>query len=80
MHFWQSQSHELDFVLPPDAFLEVKRGAAGPTEFAWWVNTFRQGELTVLNQTRFATERVRGITLEDFLAGTASVGRLTTVP
>ena len=72
MHFWQSRSHELDFVLSPDAFLEVVRGAAGPTEFAWWVNTFRQGELTVLNQTRFATERVTGITLEDFLAGTAA--------
>ena len=69
MHFWQSRTHEVDFVLSPDAFLEVKSGKASPAEFAWWVNSFHRGELTVLSQARFDTERVKGVTLEDFLSG-----------
>lgn len=69
MHFWQSRTHELDFVMSPDTFLEAKRGNASPAEFAWWVKSFPRGKLTVLSQARFDTDRVKGVTLEDFLAG-----------
>ena len=66
--FWQGGGHELDFVVSPDAFVEVKRGAASPLEFAWFARTFPRARLTVVNAARFETDRVRAITLEDFLS------------
>ncbi|MEW6751947.1 MAG: AAA family ATPase [Candidatus Latescibacterota bacterium] len=68
MHFWQGREHELDFVLPPDRFVEVKRGKASPVEFAWWPRSFPKGQLTVVNAAPFQAERMVGMTMEEFLA------------
>ncbi len=69
MSFWQSGEHELDFVLAPDHFVEVKRGRTGPLDFTWFPKCFPKGRLTVLSESRFETDRIHGITLEDFLLG-----------
>jgi predicted AAA+ superfamily ATPase len=69
MAFWQGGGHELDFVLSGSEFLEVKRGASSPLEFAWVPRTFPGGYLTVINTQRFEAGFCKGITLEDFLLG-----------
>jgi predicted AAA+ superfamily ATPase len=67
MNFWQGGDHELDFVLGPDRFLEVKRGRTGPLDFAWFPRSFPKGHLTVVGANRFETDQITGVTLEDFL-------------
>lgn len=67
MHYWQGGEHELDFVLGPDEFLEVKRGRTGPLDFAWFPKSFPHGRLTVIGGNRFETGQIVGMTLEDFL-------------
>jgi predicted AAA+ superfamily ATPase len=67
MAHWQVRDHELDFVLGPDRFLEVKRGRTSPLEFAWFRKVFPQGRLTVVGRDRFETDSVRGITMEELL-------------
>ncbi|MEW6755486.1 MAG: hypothetical protein AB1505_31590 [Candidatus Latescibacterota bacterium] len=67
MHFWQAKEHELDLVLPPHRFVEVKRGKASPVEFAWWARSFPKGQLTVVNAAAFRAERMVGMTAEEFL-------------
>lgn len=67
MHYWQGGAHELDFVLAPDRFLEVKRGKTGPLDFAWFPKSFPNGRLVVVGANRFETEQVVGVTVEDFL-------------
>jgi predicted AAA+ superfamily ATPase len=67
MHYWQDGNHELDFVLGPAEFLEANRGRTGPLDFAWFPKSFPHGRLTVVGASRFETERVVGLTLEDFL-------------
>jgi predicted AAA+ superfamily ATPase len=67
MHFWQGGKHELDFVLSPSRFIEVKRGKTGPLEFTWFPKTFPNGHLSVIGANRFETDKVVGLTLEDFL-------------
>ena len=69
MSFWQSGAHELDFVLAPDRFIEVKRGRAGPLDFMWFPKCFPKGHLTVISESRFETDHICGITPEDFLLG-----------
>jgi predicted AAA+ superfamily ATPase len=69
MHYWQGGDHEIDFVLGPDEFLEVKRGRTGPLDFAWFPKSFPGGRLTVVGASRFETDQVAGVTLEDFLLG-----------
>ena len=64
---WQSPEHELDFVLDPNSFLEVKRGRTSALEFAWFPKVFPKARLTVVGKDRFETDRVRGVTVEDFL-------------
>jgi len=71
MHYWQGGNHEIDFVLGPDEFLEVKRGRTGPLDFAWFPKSFPDGRLTVVGASRFETAQVVGVTLEDFLLGGA---------
>ena len=71
MHYWQGGSHELDFVLGSAEFLEVKRGRTGPLDFAWFPKTFPDGRLTVVSASRFETDQVVGVTLEDFMLGGA---------
>jgi len=69
MSFWRSANHEVDFVLNPDELLEVKRGRSSPMDFAWFPAAFPKARLTVVGTSRFATDRITGITLEDFLLG-----------
>ncbi len=69
IHFWQSHDHEIDFILPEkNRYLEVKTGVAHPTDFIWFLNTFQNGELTVINKKSFNTQKITGITLADFLS------------
>jgi len=65
--FWQSKSHELDFVLDRSTFVEVKIGSATPVDFSWFAKSFPQSNLMVVNQNRFTTRNIEGITLENFL-------------
>ncbi|MBX9587355.1 MAG: ATP-binding protein [Gammaproteobacteria bacterium] len=68
MNFWQTSDHEIDFVLPEiPLYLEVKSGNFHPTNFIWFLKSFIKGKLIVINKNRFETERIIGITLEDFL-------------
>lgn len=63
----QSPQHELDFVLAADRFVEVKPGRTSALEYAWFPKSFPKGRLTVIGKDRFDAERVRGITIQDFL-------------
>ncbi|MBI4871601.1 MAG: ATP-binding protein [Candidatus Riflebacteria bacterium] len=65
--YWQSQEHELDFVLDEWRLLEVKRGRASPREFAWFPRTHPGASLLLVNEDRFETEWLRGLTLRDLL-------------
>lgn len=64
---WSSKKHELDFVVNPNLFIEVKTGSAHPQEFAWMASVFPKAKLKVINTRRFSSKNVIGITLEDFL-------------
>lgn len=65
---WRGGDHEIDFVAGQDLFIEVTRGRASPIEYAWFQKTFPDGRLIVVGQDRFRTERIRGVTFEDFLS------------
>jgi predicted AAA+ superfamily ATPase len=65
--FWQSKEHELDFVLAPGEFLEVKHGRTSPLEFAWFSRVFPKAHLTVISQSRYETANLTGIGLDEFL-------------
>ncbi|MGD0466425.1 MAG: ATP-binding protein [Gammaproteobacteria bacterium] len=68
LNFWQSKEHEIDFILPnKQMYIEVKSGACSPTDFIWFLKSFNKSCLTVINKNSFNTERIKGITLEDFL-------------
>lgn len=67
--FWQSKMHEVDFVLSENQFLEVKRGTCSSLEFAWFSKVLPRKQLLVINNKAFASEHVRGISLEEFLLG-----------
>jgi predicted AAA+ superfamily ATPase len=69
--YWHGGGHELDFVVASDAFTEVKRGRATALDFAWFPQVFPRGHLTVVCATPFEADRIRGVTLEAFLAGGA---------
>lgn len=66
--YWQGGEHELDFVVAGDELLEVKLGQASPLEFAWFSKVFPKARLTVVCATPFETDRVRALTLEQFLS------------
>lgn len=67
-YFWQSTQHEIDFVLTEnEKFIEVKAGKEVETNFVWFLKGFPKSQLTVINQNRFESDRIQGITLEDFL-------------
>lgn len=66
--FWASHEHEIDFVTPSGAFVEVKRGTAGPLDFAWFSKVFPKSHLVVVCQAQFETRQVRGIGIDDFLS------------
>jgi uncharacterized protein len=67
MAFWQAPGHEIDFITPPRAAIEVKTGSTNPLEFAWFPRTFPPGRLTVIGKDRWQAGSLEGITLEDFL-------------
>jgi predicted AAA+ superfamily ATPase len=70
--FWQSKEHEIDFVMRDGSMVEVKRGRASGLEFAWFGKTFPRKKLQVVCTTPFETDRVRGVTLHQFLLGETS--------
>ncbi|MGD9152970.1 MAG: AAA family ATPase [Gammaproteobacteria bacterium] len=67
--FWQNKEkeHEIDFVEDQNIFIEVKRGVCSALEFSWFAYQFPHKILTVINQTKFCTDKVNGIAFEDFL-------------
>ena len=66
--FWHSREHELDFVVAPDEFLEVKLGKVSPIDFAWFPTVFGgNARLTVIAASRFETDRMRAVSMEEFL-------------
>jgi uncharacterized protein len=67
--FWQSKEHELDFVVEPGRYLEVKRGATSPLEFSWFERVMPGASLTVVSDARYEARSVRGITVEELLRG-----------
>jgi len=67
MIFWQSKEHELDFVLGKDNFIEVKRGKTSPLDYTWFPKVFPRGLLTIIGTTPFETDRIRGLSMEEFL-------------
>jgi hypothetical protein len=71
MSFGQSKSREIDFVINDDLFIEIKRGQVTPLDYAWFGTVFPKARLIVVNQRQFETDRVTGMTVEQFLsAGT----------
>ncbi len=68
LSFWHSKTHEIDFVPSyPDEWIEVKRGSEDPFHYQWFLTTHPKGQLTLINAAQFNTNRIRGVTLEDFL-------------
>ncbi len=67
LSFWQNKSHEIDFCEGSENFIEVKRGRCTALEFSWFSQQFKNQQLTVINQERFSTEFVTGMTVEDYL-------------
>lgn len=67
MNFWSSGEHEIDFVVKPDYLIEVKRGLANPIEFKWFPKIFPKAALDIITTSKFETEQIRGISMEDFL-------------
>jgi uncharacterized protein len=67
--YWKTRSRELDFVPAPDHFVEVKRGQATALEYTWFPREHPDAHLTVISRDRFETDRIRGVTMEDFLLG-----------
>jgi predicted AAA+ superfamily ATPase len=65
--FWQSDKHEIDFIVNSDEFIEVKSGPASPLEFTWFPAVFPNNHLTVITTTPFEAGFATGITLENFL-------------
>lgn len=65
--FWQDKNNEIDFVVPPHEFIEVKRGRSSALEFGWFIHKFPRNKLTVINSQSFSTATISGISLEDFL-------------
>jgi predicted AAA+ superfamily ATPase len=71
MSFWQGKSREVDFVVGDDLFIEVKRGQVTPLDYAWFGTVFPKARLIVVNQRQFQTDRVTGMTVEQFLSAKA---------
>jgi predicted AAA+ superfamily ATPase len=67
MLYWQTAEHEIDFVLDPGTYLEVKTGRTTALEFSWFARTFPRARLLVVGRDRFDTRSVTGTTMEEFL-------------
>lgn len=64
---WTSDEHEIDFVTAPETLLEVKLGPSSPIEFLWFPKSFPKSTLQVVNQRSFKSDRIRGLTIDEFL-------------
>ncbi len=64
---WRSRTNELDFVVPPDGFVEVKRGRSSPLEFGWFGRVFPGALLEVVGADRYETRTIHGVPMADFL-------------
>ena len=67
--FWQSKEHELDFVLSPGSFLEVKRGPTAATDFGWFERALPGSKLLVVSDSSYEARCVRGVGIADYLRG-----------
>lgn len=67
LSFWAGGEHEIDFVVRPDLLVEVKRGGASALEYAWFPRTFPRSSLRVVGREVFEADRIRGMTMEEFL-------------
>jgi predicted AAA+ superfamily ATPase len=65
--YWASENHEIDFVTSDQRFFEVKAGPANPIEFSWFSKTFPKKNLTVISDSEFTAQAVKGVTLHQFL-------------
>lgn len=75
MAFWQGGDHEIDFVISPQAAIEVKLGPSYPLEFAWFHRCLPKSRLSVVGENRFSAGPIEGFTFEDFLLQSSSEGR-----
>lgn len=70
LHYWQSKTHEIDFVVVHHRratdYIEVKKGAESPMNFTWFLKTHPHEILKVINPTVFETQRIIGMSLEAF--------------
>lgn len=69
LNFWQTDKHEIDFVLPEEKlWIEVKSGHEQITNFTWF-NKMIPGnqKLQVINKEHFSAKQIQGLTLQDFL-------------
>jgi predicted AAA+ superfamily ATPase len=67
LHYWSAGGHEIDFVVDSKLFIEVKRGGSGAPEFGWFPRVHPKARLIVIRREPFEANRMRGLTLEDFL-------------
>ncbi len=65
--FWSSKDHEIDFVSSQNELFEVKLGKSSALDFAWFPKIFPKKRLTVICNTPFETDQIRGITMHQFL-------------
>jgi len=65
--FWASGDREIDYVVRPELWIEVKRGGASAMEFAWFVYSFPRAELWIVGRECFAADRIRGLTMAELL-------------
>ncbi len=69
LNFWQSQTHEIDFVVPQHDYIEVKKIPESPMHFTWFLKTHPHEILRVINANTFSSEKIMGMMLESFLLG-----------
>ncbi|MFM8454382.1 MAG: DUF4143 domain-containing protein, partial [Gammaproteobacteria bacterium] len=73
LNFWQSKTHEIDFVIPNnnqnETYIEVKLRPEQASNFLWFFKSFPNpsSKLLVINKNNFTSERIMGINVEEFL-------------
>ena len=67
MNYWNTSSHEIDFIYHDRSFIEVKRGKSSPLEYGWFSKEFPNAKIIIINTEKFETKNVMGITPEDFM-------------
>lgn len=68
LYFWQSSTHEIDYRVSEQEWIEVKRGQIRETDFMWFPHVFPKKHLKVISlDSRFSGLFSDGVTFEDFL-------------